>query len=268
MHTETIKTILRVNNPSEMLVYLKNTYKLDSELETLIGVPQDEKNHPEGNVFMHTCMVLDEAANISAREHLNTFDNAVLRLAAICHDMGKATHTQVHDDGRITAYGHPEAGLVPATTFMQRSHISLHIMQEVLPLVNLHMAWVGFYTPDITSKSVRKLIRKVHPSNLGMLSLIVEADMSGRGGIYYQQGLPQRMKDILTVAATLNNDVDQYPDPLVTGDDIMLIAGIAPSPLLGKVKTALYKAQLEGRFTTKEAGIYFLLHNIKIEGKV
>jgi len=72
------------------------------------------------------------------------------------------------------------------------------------------------------------------------------------------------MYDIMTVAESLDSDVDAYPEPLVSGDDIMELTGIAPSPLLGKVKAALYKAQLEGRFTTRDEGIWILLNHVVI----
>lgn len=268
MHPETIKTLLRLQKPSTLLQYLRNTRKLDPELEILVNTPQDESHHPEGNVFTHTCMVVDEAAVISCRENLDPFDHAVLVLSALTHDMGKATHTQLHADGRITSWGHAEAGIIPADAFLRRSKVNEMVINSVLPLVALHMAWVGFYTPDITSKSVRKIIRKVLPATLDMLALVVEADMSGRGGKYYKQGLPERMQQILEVSTTLGNPVDQYPDPLVSGDDIIELTGIAPSPLLGKVKAAMYKAQLEGRFTTREEGRFFLLRHVVIaEGK-
>ena len=265
MHPEVIKHLLQMDKPSHHLTFMANSYRLDSELYTLIGVPQDVSHHPEGDAFIHTLMVLDEAAEISARENLNAFDNAVLRLSALCHDMGKATHTQIHEDGRITAYGHPEAGVLPAKLFLERSKVNQFVIDNILPLINLHMAWVGFYTPDITSKAVRKLVRKVYPSTLGMLALLVEADMSGRGGKYRKQGLPARMQQILDVESSLSDPVDQYPEPIITGDMIMQIMGIEPSPLLGKIKAALYQAQLNNKFTTVEDGIYFLQHNIRIE---
>lgn len=264
MHPANVRALLNSNKPSRIIERLREYGTLDTEIINLYDVVQDESHHPEGSAYNHTLMVLDEAAEISMRENLNEFDNAVLRLAALCHDFGKATHTQVSPEGKITAYGHPEAGVLPATIFLQRSKVNQFVIQQVIPLVNLHMAWVGFYTPDVTSRSVRKLIRKLIPTTIDMLALIVEADMSGRGGKYYKQGLPQRMRDILDVADTLNSPVDQYPDHLLSGDDIMHITGIGPSPLLGKIKAALYKAQLEGRFTTKEQGILFLLHHIVI----
>lgn len=264
MHSDSIKTFLKLSKPSAVLMYLLETNKLDSEIAQLTLVEQDKKNHPEGNVFIHTCMVVDKAAAIAERENLSNTDNAILRLAALTHDFGKITNTQIHTDGRITAWGHPEAGVLPAKQFLQVSKVNPNIIAQILPLVDLHMAWVGFYTPDITSKSVRKLIRKLEPSNLTMLKHVVEADMSGRGGKYYNQGVPQRMLDIIEVANHLYDPVDAYPEHYVSGDDIMRTLNIAPSPLLGKVKAALYKAQLEGKFYDKETGIQFLKNNIVI----
>jgi hypothetical protein len=267
MHSDSLALVLNSRKPSRFIEMLRTTRKLDQEIMNLIGIPQDSEHHPEGDAYTHTLMVLDEAAEISEREYMTNEENAVLRLAALTHDFGKFTHTQVtHSNGvvKITAHGHPEAGVQPAENFLRNSNVNPRIIAQVLPLVKLHMAWVGFYTPDITSKSVRKLIRKLEPSNLIMLKHVVEADMSGRGGIHYKQGVPQRMYDIIKVADTLDDPVDRYPEPLVTSEDIMELTGIKPSPLLGKVKAALYKAQLEGRFTTREQGIFLLLHHVVI----
>jgi len=187
MHALQLKHILSAKKPSIHVRYMAERNQLDPEIANLIGVLQDANHHPEGDAFTHTLMVLDEAAEISAREYLTEVENAVLRLAALAHDFGKATHTQYHPDGRITAWGHPEAGVPFAKTFLEHNNVNPTIIAKVLPLVNLHMAWVGFYTPDITSKSVRKLIRKLEPTNLIMLKHIVEADMSGRGGKYFKK---------------------------------------------------------------------------------
>jgi tRNA nucleotidyltransferase (CCA-adding enzyme) len=267
MHPQNIKLMLKLERPSVVLEYLHTTRKLDSEIANLVDIPQDSKHHPEGDAFIHTLMVLDEAADISRRYCLDDFSNAVLRLAAICHDMGKVTNTQIYPDGRITAFGHAEAGKDPAFAFLTRSKVNSFVIDAVLPLVVHHMAHIGFYTPDINSKAVRRLIARLNPATLQMLAYIIEADMSGRGGIHYKQGLPDRMYQILKVAETLNDPVDRYPDPLLSGDDIMHLTGIEPSPFLGKVKDVLYKAQLDGRFRTKDEGILFLLQHVILAEK-
>lgn len=265
MHPTNMKLFLKSNTPSNVLNRMLSFGVLDHEVADLVYIPQDVAHHPEGSAYIHTCMTVDIAAEISSRENLEAFDNAVLRLAMLCHDMGKVTNTQIYEDGRITAYGHPEAGIAPANDFLLRNKINYTVIEHVLPLVALHMAHIGFYTSDITSKSVRKLIKKLEPTNLQMLAYVIEADASGRGGKYYRQGLPARMKQILDVAATLDNPVDVYPDPLLSGDDIMRLFDIAPSKALGEIKAALYKAQLEGKFNTKIDAIAYAQQHIIIK---
>ncbi len=263
MHNDSIAMLLSATQPSLVLEFLRGTRKLDPEIEALIRVKQDANHHPEGSAYKHTELVLNIAAEISEREYMTNTENAVLRLAALTHDFGKVTHTQYHPDGRITAWGHPEAGVPIAKAFLERSNVNPIIIAQVLPLVNLHMAWVGFYTPDITSKSVRKLIHKLAPSNLTMLKHLVEADMSGRGGKYYKQGVPERMYDIIRVAEALEaGNEDAYPDHIITGSMIMDMYNIQPSPAVGEIKAALYKAQLEGKFTTVKQGIEYMLGHV------
>src|SRR6187402_1676966 len=102
MHPEQLKHLLTMDKPSLHLKWMYNMQKLDPELAILASIPQDPNHHPEGSVWEHTMMVVDEAVLISRREQLSAFDHAILFLAALCHDMGKATNTQVQPDGKIT----------------------------------------------------------------------------------------------------------------------------------------------------------------------
>ena len=105
------------------------------EIQALIGVPQNPKFHPEGDVFTHTMLVLDSAAALQgqARQPL-TF-----MLAALVHDVGKVTATQVQADGRITAYGHEVLGLPDAERQLRRITNNKQLIAGVLNHVQLHM---------------------------------------------------------------------------------------------------------------------------------
>ncbi len=261
MHPVLIRELLTAKVPSKILEYLYGSMKLDSELEALVNTAQDAKNHPEGNVFVHTCMVLDEAALISAREGLDEFSNAVLRLAALTHDFGKPATTVVYEDGKVTAHNHPEMGVKPANIFLTHSKVHPLVIDHVLPLVREHMAHVGFYTPDITTRVVRRLITRLQPTDIGMLAYVIEADHSGRGGNYFKSGLPERMNQILTVYAQIDEVV--YPDPIISGDDIMAELNIGPSRQLGQIKDMLYQAQLDGKFDNRYDGILYLRAHVE-----
>lgn len=170
---------------------------IQPELNALIGVIQDQLHHPEGYAFTHTVYVVEAAIEIARRELLSPQDTEVLLLAALCHDLGKATTTIVHPDGRITAYNHPEEGVQPTIAMLQRLNVDNDIINHVIPLVREHMAWVGFYMSEITKRGVRRLARRLLPTNMEMWALIVEADISGRPP--KAKGLPARAKEILDI---------------------------------------------------------------------
>lgn len=172
------------------------------ELYDLDGVVQDSIHHPEGDALVHTLHVVDAMDDIIARENdalaYGSFAYYVLIYAALTHDFGKASTTVVHEDGRITAYGHPKAGIEPANNFLTRIGVDYRIIEHVLPLVAEHMAWVGFYTPEVTRKAIRRLARRLHPTTIEMWALVVEADISGRPPL--PKGLPQKAADMLLLA--------------------------------------------------------------------
>ena len=69
------------------------------ELQALVGVPQDPQWHPEGDVWQHTLMVVDEAAKLRA-ELNDTKDQMAYMLGALCHDFGKPATTVFKDERR------------------------------------------------------------------------------------------------------------------------------------------------------------------------
>lgn len=171
------------------------------ELNDLQDVPQDAVHHPEGDAYIHSVYVFDAAVYIAAREGLPLNKGRVLLNAAITHDLGKAATTVVHADGRITAYGHPDAGVPLAETMLRRLEVDEYTITQVLPLVREHMAWTGFYMSQITKRAVRRLARRLHPATVEMWALLVEADMDGRPP--RPGGLPERALEILTIAREL-----------------------------------------------------------------
>jgi tRNA nucleotidyltransferase (CCA-adding enzyme) len=229
------------------------------ELYALINCPQQLDHHPEGTVYNHTMMVCDEAAEIAERENLHSVDRIILMFAALTHDFGKPATTVIYPDGRVTAHGHPQEGFIPALQFLTDIGVAPEHTDHILPLVTEHMAHIGHFVPEVTTRSVRRLLERIKPSNLYMLSLVMEADSSGRGGKYYKSGLPERMKEIIHVAE--NIDMITIPDYIINGD-VLISLGFVPSKEFGQIKEAIYMAQLKGEFSTLEEGIAWVVENI------
>ena len=113
---EMSKLLLRSEKPSIGLDVLEGTklLKFFPEIEALKEVEQDPVWHPEGDVWVHTKMVVDEAAKLRS----GADDDIVLMLSALCHDLGKPGTTSRIDD-RVRARGHEEAGAEPTRTLLQ-----------------------------------------------------------------------------------------------------------------------------------------------------
>ena len=94
-----------------------------------------------------------------------------------------------------------------------------------------------------------------------MLAYVVEADMSGRGGKYYEQGLPDKFKRILQMAVDIDISEQNEVAPIITGDDLQAL-GFTAGPILGQVKQLVYEAQLRNEFTDKHTGYQWVVSHI------
>ncbi len=255
---EVLQVFLTTDDPGG---YICEVLYNEPELHALIETPQDPEYHPEGNALIHTILVVDEADFIAKREQLNPQDRKVLLLAALCHDLGKATHTQIHDDGCITSYGHDIAGVDPTKSLLSRLGADYMDIITVIPLVREHMAHIGYHMPEVNKRQVRRLMSRLYPSTIQMLAYLVEADMSGRGGKFSGQGLPQKYTEILHMADLLDAELMNYIEPLINGDDLIKI-GFVPGKHFGDILSLAYQAQLDGEFTTTVEGIAWIFENV------
>lgn len=135
---ETKKALLKAGRPSVFFRVLEDAGALSPwfhELAALRNIPQNPVYHPEGDALTHTMMVLDEAAAI--RDRMD--DPLSFMLAALCHDLGKATAMQVREDGKIQAIGHEHTGVPLIGDMLTRLGINKKISAYVKNMCKLHM---------------------------------------------------------------------------------------------------------------------------------
>ncbi len=137
VEAELKKALLGSERPSVFFEVLRRVDALEpwfSELSKLIGLEQDPKYHPEGDVWIHSMQVLDRAAKY--RDEVE-YPYAFLLLALV-HDFGKISTTQAAGE-RIHAYGHEEKGLPLIESFLDRFTGETKLKHYVLNMSALHM---------------------------------------------------------------------------------------------------------------------------------
>jgi tRNA nucleotidyltransferase (CCA-adding enzyme) len=250
---EFMKWAVKGEHPGRMAAYLTSTGWMVHfpEVAALTGVPQDPGWHPEGDVDVHTMLVVDAAARVAKREGLEGDERAVLLFSALCHDFAKATTTALRErDGKMrwTSWGHEADGGPMARAFLERIGIKSAIVEQVVPLVENHLASSSIGR-DVTPRAVRRLAMRLAPASITQLLRLIEADYSGRPPL--PAGLPEGAVRIREMAET--QEVQQKPQaPLILGRHVLPHFENRPGKHIGEVTAAAYEAQADGAFSTEE----------------
>ena len=256
---EFMKWAVKGGYPGRIAEYLVTTGWIVHfpEIRHILGVPQDPEWHPEGDVGVHTMHVLNAAARIAVRDSLESDERAVLLFAALAHDFAKAETTALREKNgvlRWTAYGHEPAGGPIARAFLERIGIKPAIVDQVVPLVENHLAHSSLRN-DVTPRSIRRLAQRLAPSNIKQLLRLIEADHSGRPPL--PSRLPESAVRIGEMAA--EQAVETKPQtPLILGRHVLPYFDSRPGPHIGEVTRSAHEAQLNGEFSTEEEALAWL----------
>ncbi len=250
------KLLLLAQRPSIGLNWLRTlevNEQLFPQIESLVGVPQDPEWHPEGDVFVHTRLVVDRARELI--DDLPYPRQVTVMLAALAHDFGKPSTTEFLE-GRWRSRGHEEAGVLPTEEFLDRLNIhtldGYNVRAQVVALVRDHLKPGEFYKKrdEVGDGAFRRLARKCE---LDLLYRVAKADSLGRNAEWVpreewytaeaQDWFIRRAKEL---------DVDhQPPAPILLGRHLIEM-GLQPGPRMGEITRAVYDMQLDGRVQTLE----------------
>ena len=254
------------SRPGRILQYLSVTGWIVHfpEIGALAGVPQDPSWHPEGDVGIHTMLVVDAAARIAARENLEGDPRAVLLFSALCHDFAKPATTQLRDrDGRQrwTSWGHEAAGGPMARAFLERIGIKSASVDQVIPIVEHHLTHSSIGR-DPTPRAVRRLAMHLAPASILQLLHLTESDHSGRPPL--PPGLPEGALRIHRMAVA--QAVEHEPQaPMILGRHVLPYFDNRPGKHIGEVTAAAIEAQADGEFSTQEEALQWLERYLNVE---
>jgi tRNA nucleotidyltransferase (CCA-adding enzyme) len=247
---EVEKLLLKARHPSRGLALMKAWGMLPAiapELVPLETTPQDPVWHPEGDVWVHTLQVVDEAAALVDDLADDRPRRLAVMLGALCHDLGKPA-TTLFEDGRLRSRGHEDAGLPPTKSLLGRWNVhtlaGYDVRAQTLALVAQHLKPGQLYDERgrVSDGAIRRLARRCEPD---LLYRVAKADCLGRRpGRFEPVAMEWFLKRVKQLDVAL-----RPPAPILRGRDLVAL-GVPPGPEIGRVLQAVYERQLDGAVTT------------------
>ena len=202
------------------------------EIARMQGVEQPPEYHPEGDVWVHTLMLL---------EQLPAGVSPTLAWGALLHDVGKPATFQ-RGPGRIRFNGHVEVGVRIAQDIARRLRFSNEETAQIVALVENHMRFGD--VEKMKASTLKRFFRlQAFPEHLALHRMDC---MASHGGLELYEYAKQRFE------ATPVEEV--RPELLVTGRDLIEV-GLQPGPRFKELLAQAEDAQLEGRISSKEEGL-------------
>jgi poly(A) polymerase len=208
------------------------------EIARMKGIEQPPQYHPEGDVFVHTLLLLDGLPAGCA---------PTLAWGALLHDVGKpATFRRAPD--RIRFDGHVEIGVRIAEELLNRLRFSNRDRDQVLALVENHMRFAD--VRKMKDSTFKRFVRLADfDEHLAMHRLDC---LASHGHLDLYDYTQERLASLPAGA--------ERPTPLINGHDL-IAAGYHPGPHFAEILAAVEDAQLDGAITTREEAMGFAESN-------
>ena len=205
------------------------------KISAMKGVEQSPEFHPEGDVFVHTLLLLDNLPNPCS---------LTLAWGALLHDVGKPPTFRVAPD-RIRFDDHVDVGVKMAEEVCRGLRFSNDETEQILALVDNHMRFA--HATRMKESTLKRFLRL--PGFDEHLALHRADCLASHGNLSTYEFIQQKCAEIPAEK--------MCPSPLVTGDDL-IAQGHVPGPKFRKILSAVEDAQLEGRLPSRDAALEFV----------
>jgi poly(A) polymerase len=209
------------------------------EIAAMQGVRQPARFHPEGDVFVHTCLVLD-GVDLSGVDDPREAED--LLLAALLHDVAKPPTWSRDETGRIRFSGHESLGAARAEGLLEHLRMPRRQVERVAQLVAGHMRFANM--PAMRPAKLRRILGDPD------FPLHLRLHAADCGASHGDDRLLRFCEDTLRSYA----QEPILPPPLVTGHDLLAL-GYAQGPRLGRILSWVRDLQLEGGTVAKDDAV-------------
>ena len=234
-------------------------------------VPPNTHHHLD---LFHHCIetvkqiqLIYENSAPEVKEHLRKTDfgqtNRLshLKFAGFLHDIGKFSTWTVDEDGRHRFIKHDDVGSKIAGQFLKTNKFSKKQIAYITEMIKYHIYPSSVMSaPDVNDKIMMRFVRKMEENAIDIITLAKADRLSARGEAITDETVE---KNISSLNRLLNFYLEKREtlkplEKLLSGDEIMKILNIKPSPRLGEIVSALHEAQLSGEITTRTEAVEFV----------
>lgn len=212
------------------------------EVVAMKGTPQSPDYHPEGDVFVHTMLLLS---------HLQA-PSETLAYGALLHDIAKPVCVR-QEEKRITFYGHTEKGAETAAAILKRLKRSRAVSDRVAYLVRNHLRHVQ--APQMRLSTLKRFLREDGIEEL--LDLTRLDALASNGDLQYYRFCQERLASL--------DEKSIRPAPLVRGDDLIAL-GFTPGPIFAEILHQVEDRQLGGELRDRAEAITWIQKNYHSRG--
>jgi len=234
--------IIMSDNPRLGITLLVETGLADIFLPEIPKLKLEiDEHHHHKDVYEHTLTVLEQAIALESRLG---GPNLTLRLAALLHDIGKPKTKELIAGGGVSFHNHEVVGSRLCKERMKKLRFDNHIIKDVAQLVFLHLRFHGYGNGEWTDSAVRRYVRDADEL-LIHLHLLTRADCTTRNQ-KKAEGLAKTYDQLeARIALLMEQEELNKIRPDLSGEQIMEILNIKPSPAVGKAYDFLLELRLE-----------------------
>ena len=258
--TNELLKILGTKKPSIGLNILQEAGLMEfvfPEIAVMYGLDQSNEYHHK-DIFYHTLEVVDNAAQLS--------DKLDLRLAALVHDIAKPKTRRLSKSKGYTFYGHDDVGARMLKGISSNMKFSNSTRDYIAKLTALHLRPISLAKKDVTDSAIRRLIVDAG-EEIDDLMKLCRADITTKNPKNITKYLgnfdrvEKRMNEVIEI-----DKLKAFQSP-VRGDEIMKMFDLDPGKEVGKIKTMVEDAIINGEISNDYSSAMSFLDQIKQQKK-
>ncbi len=182
----------------------------------------------------------------------------VMKLSALLHDIGKTTTQVIQEDGKITFYGHPQAGVPLVQNIARRLSLSTQDQRLIRQVVANHMRPGQLSHDSVTPRAVRRYFVDLGPTGIPVALVALADHLAMRGPEPLTEAWTNHVSTVrLLLTRYIREREVTLPPHLVQPEELMRKLNVPPGPIVGTLLEQIAEARADGLIHSKEDAFWF-----------